>query len=98
MPSIDSTASPTISVRKASLLRSALAGAMASGVFFLLCWLGAFLPIGPATHMYLQLFTNAELTSALALGQGFCWSVIFGFVAGALIALCHNLLAVFDGR
>lgn len=52
---------------------------------------GAFLFFGPATHTFLQLFTNAELASGLALGQGLCWSIVFGFIAGALIALSLKL-------
>lgn len=84
--------------RKASVLRVALTGALASGVFFVLCWVGAFLPIGPAPHMYLELFTYAEISSGLALLQGLCWSFVFGLVAGALIAFFYNLLAPLDGR
>jgi len=38
------------SLRKLSMLRVALAGGFTAAVFFLLCWLGAFLPIGPATQ------------------------------------------------
>ena len=88
----------TRSVSKIGVLRFSLTGALASGVFFLLCWLGAFLPVGPATHMYLQLFTNAELTSGLALVQGLCWPVVFGLVAGALVAVAYNMLAMVDVR
>ena len=78
--------------RNASVLRLALTGALAAGV----CWLGAFLPIGPATHMYLRLFTNAEINSSYALVQGLCWSIAFGLIAGALIAFFYNLLAPLD--
>lgn len=79
--------------RNASTLRLALTGALAAGVFYVICWLGAFLPIGPATHMYLKLFTNAEISSIVALVQGLCWSIAFGLIAGALIAFFYNLLA-----
>ena len=81
---------------KASILRLALTGAIAAGIFYVICWLGAFLPIGPVTHMYLKLFTNAEITSGLALVQGTCWSLAFGLIAGALIAFAYNLLAPLD--
>ena len=80
------------------VLRFALTGALAAGLFFGLCWVGAQLPIGPATHMYLNLFTNAELSSSLALIEGVCWSVAFGLIAGALIALIYNALAFLDRR
>ena len=82
--------------RSAHVLRLALTGALAAGIFYLVCWLGAFLPIGPATHMYLALFTSAEITSSLALVQGLCWSLVFGLIAGGLIAFIYNLLAPLD--
>ena len=80
------------------VLRFALTGALAAAIFYVFCWVGALLPIGPATHMYLQLFTNAELTSSLALVQGVCWSIGFGLIAGALIAAVYNALAFLDRR
>ena len=82
--------------RKLSVVRLALTGAIAAGIFFLLCWVGAFLPIGPATHAYIQLFTNAEMGTALALVQGLCWSLVFGLVAGTLVALVYNALGALD--
>jgi hypothetical protein len=36
--------------RRADVLRCALTGAISAPAFFILCWLGAFLPVGPATH------------------------------------------------
>lgn len=84
--------------RRANVLRLALTGALAAGVFYVICWVGAFLPIGPATHMYLALFTNAEVNSSLALVQGLCWSLGFGLIAGTLIAFFYNLLAPLDRR
>ena len=88
----------TTSETKASVLRFALTGALAAAIFYVICWLGAFLPLGPATHMYLALFTNAEINSSLALVQGLCWSLAFGLIAGTLIAFFYNLLASFDRR
>ena len=82
--------------RRANVLRFALTGALAAAIFYALCWLGAFLPIGPATHMYLKLFTSADINSGLALVQGLCWSLGFGLIAGALIASIYNLLAPLD--
>ena len=84
--------------KRANVLRFGLTGALAAGVFYFVCWLGAFLPIGPAIHMYLKLFTNAEINSSLALVQGLCWSLVFGLIAGALIAFIYNLLAPLDRR
>lgn len=87
-----------IASSRVDIVRFALTGALAATIFFFLCWVGAFLPFGPATHMYLQLFTNADINSALALWQGLCWSLAFGLIAGALIALCYRLVAAVDGR
>lgn len=92
------TSEPSSSSGKANVFRFALTGALAAGVFYGLCWLGAFLPIGPATHMYLKLFTGADINSGLALAQGLCWSFAFGLIAGALIAFIYNLLAPLDRR
>lgn len=83
--------------RKLSIARVALAGAASAAIFFALCWAGTFLPIGPATHMYLGLFTNAEPSSGFALVQGVCWSIAFGLIAGGLFAWVYNLLARLDG-
>ncbi len=85
------------SSHKLSIVRIALAGAATAAIFFVLCWLGALLPIGPATHMYLKLFTNAEATSAIALVQGVCWSIGFGLIVGGLFAWTYNLLARLGG-
>lgn len=81
---------------RANVLRFAVTGALAAAIFYAICWLGAFLPIGPATHMYLKLFTSADINSGLALVQGLCWSLGFGLIAGALIAFIYNLLAPLD--
>ena len=81
---------------RANVLRFALTGALAAAIFYAICWLGAFLPIGPATHMYLKLFTDADINSSLALVQGLCWSLGFGLIVGALIAFIYNLLAPLD--
>jgi hypothetical protein len=67
------------------VLRVALTGTLAAPIFYALCWVGAQLLTGPATHMYLELFTKAELSSATALIEGVCWSIAFGLTAGALM-------------
>ena len=83
---------------RAGVVRFALTGALTSTLFFFSCWLGAFLPLGPTTHMYLQLFTSGEVNSVLVLWQGLCWSLAFGLIGGALIALSYNLVASLDKR
>lgn len=82
--------------RKLAVVRVAVAAAVAAAGFYVLCWLGAFLPIGPATHLYLQLFTTAPPTSVLALVQGLCWSLAFGLIAGGLFSLAYNAFASLD--
>lgn len=87
------------SIRKIGVLRLALTGGIVAGLFFALCWAGMqVLPVGPASHMYLQLFTSAELSSGTALVQGLLWSVVFGLLVGALIAWTYNLLSSLERR
>lgn len=73
--------------------RVALTTALAATIFLLLCWIGARIGFGPATHMYIQLFSGAAPTSGLALIVGLCWSLVGGLVAGGLFAFIYNLLA-----
>jgi hypothetical protein len=82
--------------RRIGILRLALTGAIVAPVFFVLCWLGTFLPFGSPTHAYLALFTNAEMMSAAALLQGVFWSAAFGLLVGGLTAIVYNLLAPLD--
>ena len=84
--------------KRIGVLRLALTGGLASMAFFVLCWAGAFLPIGPATHLYLQLFTGADISTARALIEGACWAAAFGLAAGALVASIYNALGRLDRR
>ena len=83
---------------RTAVIQAALTGAVASTLFFLLCWISALLPLGPATHMYIRLFTDAGVNSVTALLQGVAWSVIFGLIAGALLVLSARLVASLDRR
>ena len=49
-----------------------------------------------SSHMYIALFTTAPVGSAAALGVGLGWSLGFGALGGALIALAYNALAFLD--
>jgi len=84
--------------QKLSVIRVALAGAISAAAFFTLCWLGALLSIGPASHMYLNLFTVEQGASIAALLVGICWSIAFGLIAGGLFAIVYNALAWLDRR
>lgn len=81
---------------KIGVLRLALTGALATAIFYVLCWLGSRSGFIPATHRYLALYTNAEISSGTALVEGVCWSVAFGLLMGALIAFLYNALAFLD--
>ena len=79
-----------------SVIRMLVAGGLTASAVFLLCWVGAFLPYASPTHAYIGLFTTAEYTSGQALAEGFCWSLLFGGVVGALFALIYNFTAYFE--
>lgn len=86
-------------VHRLGVLRLALTGALAAGVFYSLCWIGTLVPnLSPVTHMYLRLFTDADLSSLTALLQGVLWSFVFGLIAGALVAFIYNALVTVDRR
>ena len=79
--------------RRLNLLRVTIATSLAATAFLLLCWIGARIGFGPATHMYIGLFSDAGVTSAAALLVGLCWSFGGGAIAGFLYAFIYNLLA-----
>ena len=81
-----------------SIARLALTGMIVAVTLFLICWIAALIPNVRATHMYIQLFTTAEISSGIALIEGLCWSAIFGSVIGSLIALAYNGLGRISGR
>ena len=80
-----------------SVLRLALTGALSGALFYIICWIGSLIP-GTPGHMYLQLFTTADVSTTSALVQGVITSIIGGFVIGGLIALVYNSLAFVDRR
>ena len=86
----------TATTRYLSVVRAACSVGLASGLLFAMCWIATFVPLGQTTHLYIQLFTSAEVSSGLALAQGFFWALIMGVVAGALGAFIYNLLAPLD--
>lgn len=81
-----------------NVLRVALAAALTLVLFFILCWIGARIGFGPGTHMYVQLYSNAEATSITALVLGACWSLGAGLIVGGLFAWMYNLLAPLGER
>lgn len=88
----------TRGVTTVNVVRLAVAGGVTAAVVFILCWLGTFVPFSSPTHAYIALFTNADISSGLALAEGFCWSLIFGALVGAMFALTYNATASFSRR
>lgn len=78
------------------VLRSSVAAAATLGMVFLLCWIGGALGWVTASHMFVALFTVAPAGSVAALGGGLAWSIVFGALGGALIALAYNALAFLE--
>ena len=78
------------------VVRSSAAAAAALGTVFLLCWIGAALGWVDASHMYVAIFTVAPVGSVAALASGLGWSIVFGALGGALIALAYNALAFLE--
>ena len=76
-----------------SILRAGAAGGLGMAVLMVLCWIGAFIPFSSPTHAYINLFTPAELHSVRALVEGTFWALLFGLVAGAVLATAYNLMA-----
>jgi len=76
-----------------SIARLAGATGITAAAIFVLCWLGTFVPFSSPTHAYITLFTNAEISSGLALAEGVCWSLLFGLIVGAVFALIYNATA-----
>ena len=81
-----------------SVARLAIAGGVTAAVIFVLCWLGTFVPFSSPTHAYITLFTNADVSSGLALAQGSCWSLLFGLIVGAVFALIYNATAPYGRK
>lgn len=82
--------------RRLGWIHCAATGAAVLVVLFLLCWLAAAFTSLTVSHMYISLFTAAPISSVAALIAGLCWSMLFGAVTGALVAVFFNLLAGLD--
>ena len=91
MATVSSASSPDRQIRTLNVVQVLVAGGLTASIVFLLCWVGAFLPYTSPTHAYIGLFTTAEYTSEQALAEGFCWSLLFGGLVGAVFALVYNV-------
>lgn len=83
---------------KLGILRCTLTGATVLVVLYVLCWGAAAAGLINSSHMYISLFTLAPVASLAALAVGLCWSVVFGALTGALVALAYNGYAATDRR
>lgn len=88
----------TAARRRIGVARLALTGALSATIFYVFCWIGAQTPIGPGSHMYLQLYTAADLSTGASLVGGAVWSFGGGLIFGTLIAYIYNALAALDRR
>jgi hypothetical protein len=79
--------------RGVSVTRVSAAAGVALAVLMILCWIGAFIPFASPTHAYVGLFTPAELHSARALLESTLWALLFGLIAGGVVAITYNSLA-----
>ena len=77
-------------MEKVSVIRFAVTGASALVILFVSCWLGALAFPTSFTHAFVTLFTFAPMTSWLALGEGICSALLFGFAAGGVLAWSYN--------
>ena len=93
---VESAASTAGTGRRASVGRLTATGGIAAALIFVLCWTGTFVPFSSPTHAFIGLFTTAEMTSTTALIEGTFWSLLFGALWGAMIAVTYNLLAVLE--
>lgn len=77
-------------------LRLAVASAAALSILFILCWVGAAFSVTSPSHMFVALFTLAPVESWYSLCLGIVSALVFGSLAGALLAWIYNALAPFE--
>ena len=83
---------------KLVVLRCAATGGTVLGSIYAMCWIGAASSLLIASHMFLALFTVAPSNSLAALVIGVCWTIVFGALAGALVALAYNAFGLLQPR
>lgn len=88
------TAQAEIRIHRLGIVRSALAGAAVVAVLFAACWIGTAVSGLAVSHMFIALFTAEPVASQAALVQGLASAIVFGAIAGALVAFFYNLFNV----
>jgi hypothetical protein len=76
-----------------SIVRATIASALASGIFFILCWAGIPLKV-PVSHMFVSLFTAKPVETTAALFDGTLWSVGFGALIALLVTSFYATLPI----
>jgi hypothetical protein len=85
--------SQTARPSRLNIVRVTGAGAVTMFILFVSCWLGTAFTSLRLSHMFIELFTAAPVTSVNALAEGMCWSLVFGALTGFLLAWSYNQLA-----
>lgn len=75
-----------------SVFHASLLGALMLAVIFLLSFAGEALGGTPPTRAVVSFFGPNGMLAPRVLLQGVAWAIAFGALAGALLALCGNLL------
>ena len=75
-----------------SVFHASLLGALVLAVIFLLSWAGEAMGGTPPTRAVVSFFGPDGVLAPRVLLQGLAWAIAFGAMAGALMALCGNLL------
>lgn len=81
-----------------SIFHASLLGALVLAVIFLLSFVGEALGGAPPTRAVVTFFGPNGALAPRVLLQGVAWAIAFGALAGALLALCGNLLQDFGRR
>lgn len=68
-------------------LETTLIGAFVLGALFVLCWVTSAYGNIEVPSAFVRLFTTQPVDSMTAFYQGLFWALVFGALAGALIAL-----------
>ena|ERR1051326_86932 len=81
-----------------SVVRFTLTAALTMALLFIACWVGVLIAPNLLSHMFIQLFTAAPMSSVDALWQGLCSSLFFGGLTGLLVAWLYNGFAFLDHK
>lgn len=73
-------------------LETTLIGAFVLGVLFVLCWITSAFGNIEVPNAFVRLFTTQPVGSITAFYEGLLWALVFGALAGALIAFGSYLM------